>query len=66
MKTETFTCDTCEFKTNDETKIFEARITVYGGGVFSRDFHVCKTCWDKTPKGVFQKAFNALLKFLGN
>ena len=62
MKTETFTCDICDFKTNSDFQIHNAYLSIGSTKNIIHSFHVCSTCYSETPKGVFQKAFNALMR----
>jgi hypothetical protein len=61
MKTEKYTCDVCGNVTRVE-HIFDAQLKVQRFDTLN--FHVCRICYGETPKGVFQKAFNALWRRL--
>lgn len=64
MKTETYTCDVCGHVVA-ERNCYEATLSVGSTGKVHHHFHVCSTCWVQTPKGVFQKAYNALMRLMG-
>lgn len=65
MKIETFTCDICDFKTNNQVDIFDAYLSIGSQKHIVHSFHVCTTCYSQTPKGVLRKAFNSLIRLLG-
>lgn len=62
MKKETWICDVCDFKTSNAKEIETACIQIGSGEIYW--FHVCKTCYSVTIKGVFQKIFNKLKKII--
>lgn len=57
MRKESWTCDICGNPTS-EHHIHKAELIV--GRTLVHKFDVCSTCYQFTPKGVFQKAFNRL------
>ncbi len=65
MKTESYTCDVCDFKSATGAPMFDAYLNIgcsKSRPMVSHQFHVCTTCYQESPKGVFQKAFNALIR----
>jgi hypothetical protein len=62
MKTETFTCDICDFKTDNSLRMHDAHLSIGNKKHIINSFHVCSTCYGESPKGVFQKAFNAIFR----
>jgi hypothetical protein len=67
MKKVDWKCDVCGNPT-DEQSIHQATLAIgraRSTSQYTHYFDVCSTCYTETPKGVFQKAFNALLRSVG-